>query len=520
MAMYGIAILPLIKRVMSDNVTQKWYADDGNAAGSIPLLSKLYHDLKEIGPHFGYKVIKCHLITKPDFEQRARDLFANEDVEVIKGHRVLGSVIGTEERCQEFFDEKSNTYSKLLKKLSKHAKVAPQNVYKAFTNGVQQKLTFITRTTPNSEDLFQKTEKFITDDLIPSLVSNPTYNEKYRKIFSLPVREGGLSILLPEDRAHEYERSLKITKPFENMNDHTDIDAEQMQIAKNIKREKTEISKSKENEIDALLTEDEKYAIKLAKEKCASCWLNALPLKKYHFDLTKSEFRDGIALRYGWEPVKLPSNCACNEPFTVSHALHCPRGGHTHIRHNDIRDSFANLLNEVCDDVEIEPCLQTLQGEAFANRTTTTDDDARLDIRANGLWENRFSKTFFDVEIFNPHARTCPKDIGGAYKMHEQIKKLKYEQRIREVEHATFNPLVVSCTGGAGPSASKVIKRIAGKLSDKKEDSYSDIITYIRTKISFALLRSSILCIRGSLRRRGIVEASIGTVVEEGRLLI
>ena len=86
-----------------------------------------------------------------------------------------------------------------------------------------------------------------------------------------------------------------------------------------------------QRKIDALLTEDEKYAIKLAKEKGASCWLNALPLKKDHFDLTKSEFRDGIALRYGWEPVKLPSNCACNERFTVSHALHCPKGGYTHI---------------------------------------------------------------------------------------------------------------------------------------------------------------------------------------------
>ena len=48
MAMYGIAILPLIKRVMSNDVTHKWFADDGNAAGSIASLSKLYHDLKEI----------------------------------------------------------------------------------------------------------------------------------------------------------------------------------------------------------------------------------------------------------------------------------------------------------------------------------------------------------------------------------------------------------------------------------------------------------------------------------------
>ena len=75
MAMYGIAILPLIKRVMSNDVTQKWFADDGNAAGAVASLFKLYHDLKEIGPHFGYNFIKS------DCEQRAGDLFANQDVE-------------------------------------------------------------------------------------------------------------------------------------------------------------------------------------------------------------------------------------------------------------------------------------------------------------------------------------------------------------------------------------------------------------------------------------------------------
>ena len=103
-------------------------------------------------------------------------------------------------------------------------------------------------------------------------------------------------------------------------------------------------------------------------------------MKRYHFDLTKAEFRDGIALRYGWEPSKLPATCACGEVFDVVHALHCPKGGYTHIRHNDIRDSLANLMNEVCDDVELEPILQPLHGETFANKSTTTEEEARLDI--------------------------------------------------------------------------------------------------------------------------------------------
>ena len=108
--------------------------------------------------------------------------------------------------------------------------------------------------------------------------------------------------------------------------------------------------------------------------------------------------------------------------------------------------TFANLLNEVCDDVEVEPCLQTLQGEIFANRTTTTDDDARLDIKYNGLFDSRLRRTLFDVKMLTPYAKTCPRSIPDSYKYHESIKKLKYEQWIIEVEKATFCPLIVSCT--------------------------------------------------------------------------
>ena len=61
--------------------------------------------------------------------------------------------------------------------------------------------------------------------------------------------------------------------------------------------------------------------------------------------------------------------------------------------------------------------------------------------------------------------------------------------------------------------------RLALKISEKGQDSYSDAIGYIRTQISFALLRSSVLCLRGSRSiRRQTEESSISAMVEEGRL--
>ena len=132
--------------------------------------------------------------------------------------------------------------------------------------------------------------------------------------------------------------------------------------------------------------------------------------------------------------------------FSILHALHCPKGGYTHMRHDAIRDTFAELMNEVCHNVDIEPHLQSLQGETFDHRTTTTEDAARLDIKANGLWGTRCSKTYFDVKNFNLLAKSCAKSIPDAYTFHESQKRLKNEQRVFEVKNSSFKPLVFACT--------------------------------------------------------------------------
>ena len=73
-------------------------------------------------------------------------------------------------------------------------------------------------------------------------------------------------------------------------------------------------------------------------------------------------------------------SCTCGQPFTLTHSLHCPKGGFTHLRHltnqNESRDTLATLLDEVCHDVHKEPKLQSLEGESVHNKTTTTEDDA------------------------------------------------------------------------------------------------------------------------------------------------
>ena len=89
----------------------------------------------------------------------------------------------------------------------------------------------------------------------------------------------------------------------------------------------------------------------------------------------------------------MSSPCACNDSFAVTFALQCPKRRYTHMRHNELRNSIANLLSHVCYDVEIEPHLKLLQIETFALKSTTIDDDVRLDINSNGIWESRFNKT-------------------------------------------------------------------------------------------------------------------------------
>ena len=55
---------------------------------------------------------------------------------------------------------------------------------------------------------------------------------------------------------------------------------------------------------------------------------------------------------------------------------------------------------------------------------------------------------------YNPHAPSNKnRSLQACYRKHELEKKRVYEQRIREIEHSTFIPSVLSATAGMGKEA-------------------------------------------------------------------
>ena len=96
--------------------------------------------------------------------------------------------------------------------------------------------------------------------------------------------------------------------------------------------------------------------------------------------------------------------CSCESKIDIQHAMSCKNGGFITIRHNDLRDLNANLLTEVCKDVDIEPHLLPVTGETFDNRTANTSNEARVNIKSSqGFWV-RGQPANFNVKVFDPHA--------------------------------------------------------------------------------------------------------------------
>ena len=380
----------------------------------------------------------------------------------------------------------------------------PHAAYAAYVHGLSSRWSYLVRTISDIDDLLQPLENAIHQHLIPALTERPPCSSVERDLLVLPVRLGGLGLRDPSTASSEnFQSSERITAPLvaliisQNVGESVDPFTTST-IKKEIKKRNHQRQDEQAHIVYDQLAPDLKRCVDLSKEKGSSSWLSVLPLEEHGFYLHKGEFKDAMCLRYGWKPNNTPQTCNCGAQFKVDHAMICHMGGFPTIRHNGIRNITASLLTEVCNNVTTEPPLQPLSGESMTVRSANTNDGARVDIRARGFW-NVSQDAFFDVRVFYPNASSnSSPDSSSVYRRHEQAKKREYGQRIREVERGVFTPLVLSTTGGMGREATTFYKRLADMIAQKRQHPYPVVMGWLRCRLSFASLRASIMCIRGS----------------------
>jgi hypothetical protein len=256
-------------------------------------------------------------------------------------------------------------------------------------------------------------------------------------------------------------------------------------------------SKSKCQKVLGDLPEELRDLVIRHQDRGASFWLEAIPLEEKNFSLSKQEFKDSARVRYDRPLSGLPSNCACGEKYTIEHALSCSNGGFINQRHDNIRDFFVCLLKRVCSNVQQEPHLTPVSGETFNYATAIKDDGARLDIKARNFWR-RGQDAYFDVCVTHVNAPSQKKlETKAVFHRHQLRKRRNYFERCL-LENATFTSLIMGTNGGMGDECEKFLKNLADLLAKKDGEAYSDVMMGLRTALSFLILRSALLCIRGS----------------------
>ena len=135
----------------------------------------------------------------------------------------------------------------------------------------------------------------------------------------------------------------------------------------------------------------------------------------------------------------------------------------------------------------------------MVNSSTSCQESLWLDCTGIPWWPcNKQAVALFDIRVTDTDSQSkgirFPRDVLIDA---EKEKKEKYMNASFE-KRASFTPICFSVDGMIGKDVEHLFKEMGDYLADKREKRYSDVMRWIRTRLSFAILRANILCLKGS----------------------
>ena len=243
-------------------------------------------------------------------------MFEGTDVNITsEGRRYLGSVLGTDRFAKKFAEQQVETWVAHVERLAKIALTEPHAAYAAFRHSLAGCWTYLGRTTADVGSLFGPLEEAIRLKLIPALTGQEAPGDQVRHLLGLPTQLGGLGLPNPaRAEAASYNMSIQVTAPFvaliveHSKNSLLSALLETSSARAAMRRRCREEINRMASEIRDRLPDRLQRCTDLAKEKGASSWLEAIPIREQGFYLSRTEFRNAVALRFGWRLENLPSH--------------------------------------------------------------------------------------------------------------------------------------------------------------------------------------------------------------------
>jgi hypothetical protein len=318
--------------IYSNAVVDYNYADDSAAVGFLDSLASWYDVIATKGPDYGYHVNSDKLVVIVPEERHleaVRDHLrtayggAFGKAEIVSGAVYLGGYVGDEEGRKTKTAEKVGTWTKKLKKLAEAAASVPQAHYRCLTMAAQHWPDYYQRAVPTTADEFAPFEEAVRQHSIPAITGRKQpVSDAERLMFSLPARKGGLGITNATVAASTHHSTADAATSYlvgALNGEHDWHVAEHLTTFNKARADRKEAAEeAAKATIASLLADGEptslppntQRAFKRAAEHNTSAWLTAAPAVSHGLALTAHEFRDGLALRYGWEPVETEASCA------------------------------------------------------------------------------------------------------------------------------------------------------------------------------------------------------------------
>ena len=555
--MYGVGTLPLCEKIheemrLEEDMCMPFYADDFGSVATAQQNARLMLCLELWGPGFGYSPTAPKSLYVCDAREQAaaREIFDHYgvDIKFAQGGQYLGGFVGTEKEMAAWLEPKVEEWCMAVKTMEDIARRYPQTAYYGVAASLQNEWQHICRTVQGAGAYLEPLEDALASFLSTLLDAPLDDDGKLRTLLGHKVKQAGMGIPKPTVSAESvFETSLSAcSELIRSLRHRIDIDTDahkqQVGAARNAARaERESIERSECNrQIEGA---DRLEENRMKRAKSSGSWLSTVPTHRNGTTLSAEEFTDNIRYRNGFEPTNLPQFCdGCGAQFSTEHGLNCKHGGLVNERHDATADEWIYLAgmafqpsacshkpmvnegnprgrgNGGAGAPAVAPVFRRGRGArgnnpyVAANTTANTgtaevaaapvvETDLEGDKGIRGFWKHG-RECIFDIRITNTESRSHRnKDPVKCLAAQEKEKKGKYETACHE-QRKDFTPLVYSIDGMAGPATRAAERRMASRLAWKWKREYSEMVGYVRTRMSLAVVRSNTLMWRGSRTRR------------------